>query len=184
MKKYHFLLILFCFFLNIYSNCQEESATDSNFIVFQSYLPEYKIDTCLVDLLIEIEASGSLHKVYPPHQFFYDLTFNIKEKIREISITPSRWQKATSLDYSGIIIINKMSFLCRGDFQLDTLFKKTGDTINVKLKKPKIYQYDNFDLLIDIYIRSPSLKGRYEICGGLPINMYVYTGKKLKSFTY
>ncbi len=183
MKKVCFLTIIFSLFLHN-SYCQTKPEVDSNFIGFQSALREYKIDSCLVGLLTDIEESDSMNLTYPPNQFFYDLAFSKKEKIREMTIGISRWQKAKSLDYSGVIVINHMSFLCRGDFKDDKLFSETKNAIEIKLKKPKLYQYDDMDVMFVSFIYYPALIGRYELCGGLPINIYVYNGKKMKGYSY
>lgn len=182
MKNFFLLILCLLFFTD--ADCQSGLKSDSNSIVYPLSLKEYKIDSCLFYLFTDIEDSDSSNMQYSPSKFFYDVAFYKKEKIRELRITPSRWLKAESVNYSGIIIINKMTFLCRGDIEDDILFCKTNCIREIILKKPKIYQYDDVDLMIDMYIRSPALMGRYEVCPGLPINVYVYTGKKLEGYNY
>ena len=48
-------------------------------------------------------------------------------------------------DYTGVIKVGKMTFLCRGNIRTDSLFSNTGKREEVSLKSPKVYKEDKND---------------------------------------
>lgn len=183
MKK--FFLLTYCFLLCflIFPKCQVSQKVDSCFTIFKIALQEYKIDNCLFELLKDITESDSLNLTYPPSKYFYELTFTTNEVDKELAIIPSRWSKSKHFDYTGIIILNRMSFLCRGiAIKHDKLFIETKSTVEITLKKPKIYQNDSIDMRIEYFIKHPVLSGSYKQCDGFDINVFIYTGKIMEGY--
>jgi hypothetical protein len=181
-KIFHFFTAIFLLFISCSSKSQTGINADSSFITFEGNLKEYKIDSCLADLLAAVVELDSNQLRFPSSQFYYDLTFEHRENYRFISITPSRWEKSRTLDFTGIIKVSQMCFLCRGNFQETGLFTETNKNITVRLKKPKAYQYDSIDVRIETFVWTPTLAGSYSFCKGAPINLYILVGKKLEGY--
>jgi hypothetical protein len=171
-------------FISCTSKSQTGERQDSNFIYLQNSLREYKIDTCLVDLLTKVVELDTNHLRFPPNKFYYDLTFENRKNYRNMTIIPSRWEKSMTLDHDGIIKVGQMSFLCRGDIKTDELFSQTKNKIEVQLKSPKLYQYDDIDTKIEAYTWKPTLAGKYTFCKGVPIDLYILVGNNLDGYGY
>lgn len=152
--------------MNTYSN-------DSNY--FDKRLPEYQVSPCLFNLLTSIEKSNT--KFYSPTKFFYSLTFNKGNNQKYLNVTPEEWSNAKSMDYTGILKIKNVTFLFRGDFENDSLFKrKSLNRIRVKLQQSK----DSTDIVP--FFTEPSLDGAFYECKGLPIYVEVYTRGKVPGY--
>lgn len=178
------LLSIAIFALLSSCSCKSQTnvAQDSSFSYFNDSLREYKIDTCLIDLLRDIEDLDTNHLRFPPDKYYYDLTFEIRDGYRNISLMPSRWSKSMTLDFKGVIKFDQMSFLCRGDIDTDPIFTKTRKRIEVQLRKPKGYQFDSIDVKIESFTWKPTLAGKYSLCQGPPIDLYILVGKRLEYF--
>jgi len=161
------LLSSLLIYLNI--NCKGQEY-DSSYLK----LPEYQVDSCLSELLATVAQSN---KQYYSDKYFYSLTFKEGKKTRYMSITPGMWSEARYVDYGGILKINNITFLFRGDFQQDSIFKRTNlPQIEVKLRKEK------GDSDKGAFFIEPSLQGVYYECKGMPIYMEVYTKGKIPNF--
>ncbi len=81
-----------------------------------------------------------------------------------------KWLAARDTDYVGILKIDSVSFLCRGDFKQDPIFKVLSlQEVKVTLQRDK-YDAGNYS-----YNNEPSLQGSYDECLGIPIHLEVYT---------
>ena len=167
--------LLFCF-------CSVEAQKDSNFICFHGNLKEYKIADCLIDLLTEVVALDSGHIKFPSDRFYYELTFKDHGGYRDLTVLPSRWDKSMTLDFEGFLKIDGMYFLCRGDISKGQIFQQTGRKMMVRLKSPRLYQYDSIDARIESYTWQPTLAGRYSFCAGTSIDLYILVGGKLSGY--
>lgn len=158
--------------LSITSNAQKTSI-DSNY--FSKKLPEYQASSCLSNLFISIVKSNT--RFYNPNKYFYSVTFNKRSNQKYLNVTPVLWRNAKNLDYTGVLKIRNVIFLCRGDFESDSLFKKkTSTTIRIKLQQSK----DSTDW--DPFTLDPSLDGVFYDCRGLPIHVEVYTEGKIQGY--
>jgi hypothetical protein len=178
MKR--FLIIIL--FYGVSQNCvwcQANNKTDTNFHYITRNLPEFLVNDCLTSLLTLIEKTDSNHLRFPPDKFYYDLTFENRGDHRHILISPSRWLKSATTDFAGVITIGQMLFLCRGDFKNDSLFQECKNMFKISLRKPKLYQYDDIDALIESFTWKPSLAVTYKVCPGLPIDLFVLVGNKI-----
>ena len=181
MKVQLYITALFLFFF-CSSKSQTTASCDTNFICFQDSLKEYKIDTCLVYLLTEVVELDTNYLRFPPDKFYYELSFEDRKSYRNLTILPSRWNKSAVLDFKGVIKIGRMSFLCRGDIERDSLFTRAEAKTKVQLRKPKGYQYDSIDIVIEAYTWKPTLAGKYTFCNGVPIDLYILVGKSLEGY--
>jgi hypothetical protein len=146
------------------------------------YLPVFTAAACLQDVLMATVEADSNYAKYPPEVFFYDLDYQESKKNPSIRITPARWKKVPTFDYTGAIKIGKMTFLCRGKVNTDSLFINTGKREEVTLDSPEIYKDDKIDLETEMGLRKPSLHGLYVSCEGGKINLTIVAAKKLKDF--
>ena len=138
-------------------------------------LSEYQINPCLSILLTSVADAN--RKYYNADTFFYALTFKRGKNQKYLSISTDRWHDAKLLDYDGMIKVKNISFLCRGDFKEDSLFKRLDSSaLRVQLQKAK----DITDA-IPFFIE-PSLQGTYFDCQGMPIYIEVYTKGKIPAF--
>lgn len=179
MKRLFFLPYILFF---ISGCCQNKINVDNKQESTDKYLNscivEYGVQKCIENVLIAVVNSDSNQIDFPANKFYYDLTFEDRGSRRFISIIPSRWEKSMTLDFKGIIRIGHMSFLCRGDFQKDSLFIRGKNCIDVKLIKPLSYQYDSVDVRIESFAWEPTLAVEYLICLGTPIDLFVLVGQK------
>lgn len=177
------LLQIVCMLIFSACQCKGQVKADNNFVSFQGKLREYEIDSCLKEVLWKIVLADSAYLNYPPKTFFYELDFQTDEVgNKEITIVPSRWLRSAMLNYKGIIRIGGMSFLCKGDLIKAPLFNETNINVDVVLVRPKPYYYDSIDVKIEMFTRKPSLMGKYTLCKGEPIDLYILVGKKLEGF--
>ncbi|HET7116644.1 MAG TPA: hypothetical protein VFI29_09145 [Hanamia sp.] len=173
------VIVLVCFgaLLSLSCNGQKQStniSTDSS-NCFDKKLPEYQISSCISNLLESVVKSNS--QFYDQKKYFYSLTLKKGDNQKYLNITPEEWHSATNMDYTGILKVRGVTFLCRGDFDKDSLFKKESSTfVRVKLKQSK----DSADMLP--FFTEPSLDGVFSDCKGLPIYVEVYTKGKILGF--
>lgn len=181
--KILFFIAIFPLLFSCSCKSQTNIVQDSSFTYYKDSLWEYRIDTCLNDLLRDIEDLDTNYQCFPPDKYYYDLTFEKKDGYRNISLMPSRWSKSMTLDFKGVIRFDQMSFLCRGDIDTDPIFTRTRKRIEVQLRKPKAYQFDSIDVKIESFTWNPTLAGKYFLCQGSPIDLYILVGKRLQYFS-
>ena len=135
-------------------------------------LPEYQVDPCLSKFLAGISASN--RQYYDADKYFYSLTFREAKGYRYMYIRVEKWLEARDTDYVGILKMDGVSFLCRGDIRKASIFKISGlQEVKVKLQRDKS-DPDNY-----VYNTEPSLQGYYTECQGIPIQLEVYTKGKI-----
>lgn len=145
-------------------------------------LRQYKIDTCLNDLLYAVADADSIHKWYPPKVYYYLLHFEKATKYNSIVIYPMRWSLFLPKDCSAVIQVDNMSFLCCGDFKSSPLFTDMGiDIVNeVSFEKSIDKRDEERDKKLRDWEHSPTaLVGLYNVCHDYPINLHVNVGRKL-----
>lgn len=163
-------ILLSSLLIYITINCQAQEY-DSSYLK----LPGYQVDSCLFGLLATVAQSNKQY--YNTDVYFYSLTFKEGTKSRYINITPEKWAEARYLDYGGILKIHNTSFLFRGDFEHDLIFKHSSladATVNLKREKG--------DLDKGAAFLEPALQGEYYECSGMPIYIEVYTKGKIPGF--
>lgn len=75
-------------------------------------LPVFTAAACVQDVLIATVEADSNNSKYPPEVFFYELDYQERKDIPSIWITPARWKKVLSDDYTGVIKVgNRSCFL-------------------------------------------------------------------------
>ncbi|HEY4194810.1 MAG TPA: hypothetical protein VGM63_04700 [Mucilaginibacter sp.] len=164
------IILLSSLFVHLNNNCKGQEY-DSSYLK----LPEYQVNSCLSELFATVAASNKQY--YSIDKYFYSLTFKEGKKTRYLSITPARWADTRFLDYIGILKIENVTFLLRGEFQQDSIFKLSkASMIQVKLRKEK------GDPDKDTFFNEPSLQGGFYECKGNPIYIEVYTKGKIPNF--
>lgn len=152
----------------------------SDSIYFNKNLTVFYVDSCLYDLLNEVVNADSSNITYPPVTYFYSLSFSEKAKTKGfqyLSVWPQLWNNSEYLDYTGVVKIGKIRFLCRGDFATDSKFHKAKNKkVVVKLRKNKNDSFEN------VFNREPSLQGEYHDCEGKPIYIEIYVKGKIADF--
>jgi len=139
-------------------------------------LQEYRVDSCLYDLLAAITASNA--QFYNSATYYYSLEFNAAQNRRSLYIAPEMWNNARTLEYSGFVRVKDVLFLCKGNFKNDSLFHSTGvvKRVTLKLTKNEIGLLKSFN--------EPSLEGTLKICKGSPIDVSIYTKGKISGYSY
>src|ERR1700733_12771917 len=100
------------------ANFNWKKIDDGNY--FNKNLTVFSTDSCLYDLFKEVVNADRRHRTYAPTAYFYSLDFFIdKNMCPYLSIYPRLWSNSKHLDYTGIIRLGRMSFLCRGTFADD-----------------------------------------------------------------
>lgn len=162
MKK-KVLILFYCMFTCLCMTCQGQK--DS---LYNVNLPEYQVDPCLAKFLAAVTASNRSY--YGADKYFYSLTFREAKESRYMHIRAEKWLEARDTDYVGILKIDSVSFLCRGDIKKDPIFKV------LPLQEVKVsLQRDKNDPNDYVYFHEPSLQGIYNECQGMPIYLEVYT---------
>jgi len=164
--------------LNYQSFCQSTEDKNDNYYHLKKNLISYRIDSCISPLLTAIVELDTNRNRFPPEEYFYSLDYRRGKDYREIEISPLRWEKSFSLDFDGIIKIGWMSFLISGNFKGDPIFRRTGNSIPVHLKKPKEFQADSVDGKLFALAWYPTLVGKYTSCKGDPISVKVFVGRR------
>jgi hypothetical protein len=157
------LILIYSMFIGLNMTCQGQE-TGPHYL----NLPEYQVDPCLSNFLAEISASNK--RYYDAEKYFYSLTFREAKGYRYMYIRVEKWLEARDTDYVGILKMDSVSFLCRGDLKKDPIFKALAlQEVKVKLQQDKTAP-DNYT-----YNNEPSLQGSYDECQGIPIHLEVYT---------
>jgi hypothetical protein len=157
------LILFYSMFVCLGMTCQGQEVGP-----YYVNLPEYQVDPCLVKFLAAVSASNRPY--YDAGKYFYSLTFREAKGYRYMHIRVEKWLEARDTDYVGILKIDSVSFLCRGDFKKDPIFKVLPlQEVKVRLQRDK-KDPDNY-----IYNNEPSLQGSYNECQGIPIHLEVYT---------
>ena len=170
------------------SNSQIEQESSNIADSFHIRLNEYKIDRCLTDILVAVVEADTGHVRFPPNLYCYNLLFSNYINYRDLIITPSRWMESLPRDCTGLIHINDMYFLCCGNFNKDSLFTNTGNTLDLKINHSKSEKYDLLDsksYWTDWYSKkssSTAIIGELNLCHGPPISLHLNVGKKLSIF--
>jgi hypothetical protein len=161
------LICFYCIFICLGMTCQGQK--DSLHYV---NLAEYEVDHCLAKFLAVISASN--RQYYDAEKYFYSLTFREAKGYRYMNIRAEKWLEARDTDYVGILKVDSVSFICRGDINKDPIFKK------LPLKETKVrLQRDKNDPNDYIYFHEPSLQGVYNECQGMPVYLEIYTKGKI-----
>lgn len=139
-------------------------------------LEEYRVDSCLYDLLAAIVISNA--QFYNSSTHYFSLEFNVTQNRRSLYIAPEMWNNSRTLEYSGFIRAKNVLFLCIGNFKNDSLFHSTGAVICVTLQlaESKIGLLKSFN--------EPSLEGTLKVCKGSPIDVSIYTKGKMSGYGY
>ena len=186
MKKYLFPIIYLLLLSQV--QCTEQDHIAGNQpdpVSFKLSLRQYKIDTCLADLLYSIVESDSSHLRYPPDLYCYMLQFAEAKSYKTITITPARWIKHLPRDCSGLIEVRNMSFLCCGSFKTSPLFIDIGVDLVRNIFTKESSKYDSLDAkskLLDWKNSPTALVGSYKLCQDTPIDLYINVGRKLEGF--
>lgn len=170
MMMIKIVIILSSLLINLSINCKGQEYDSINL-----KLPGYQVDSCLSQLLATVAQSNKQY--YSTDQYFYSLTLKEGKRSEYISITPDMWSEARHLDYTGILKISNVTFLFRGDFQHNSIFKRSPlPQTEVKLRQEK----SGSDK--EAFFIEPSLQGAYYECKGKPIYIEVYTKGKILNF--
>jgi hypothetical protein len=137
-------------------------------------LPIYRVNTCIYELLSTVEESNKQY--YNADVYFYSVIFKEGKKFRYMNIAPDKWEATSYLDYNGILKINNMLFLFRGDFDRDSLFQRT----DLPQEEVKLKNAGSDSEKVPLF--EPSLQGAYYECKGMPIYLEVYTKGKIPNF--
>lgn len=165
-------LLPFC--CNAQYETSKDIHTNSNNCSYKK-LPEYQASLCISNLLSSVVKSNT--RFYKPNKFFYSLTLKHGNNQKYLSIIPDEWHGAKNIDYVGILKIRGVTFLCRGDFDKDSLFKMQSTSfIKVILKQSKDSAY------MLPFFTEPSLDGIFNDCNGIPIYVEVYTIGKIAGY--
>lgn len=179
----------FFFFVDGKSQLKENYLNNVNHVYSDTIAQElklksYELDSCLLTLFEAIADADKESFYIKNDQIFYSITIEANEKGPiVIDIWPSRWRKVDYFDYFGIMNINGVSFLFRGDYQNHSLFWESCQEVwKVTLKRPNKPSVDEIDKSIDILILNPALRGQYLECYDLKINLLVYIEGKLNGY--
>lgn len=175
-----------CFFILLQTQCKGQAHTANNHsgqVSVRLSLRQYKIDTCLSDLLYSIVNLDSNHLRYPSAFYYYMLQFEEATNYKRITILPKRWSKHLPRDCSGIIQMNGMSFLCCGNLKKSFLFTDMGVGLSKDIHVKELY--DSLDVqkekgLLDWENSPTALVGSYKLCQGSPIDLYINVGSQLQ----
>jgi hypothetical protein len=142
--------------------------------VIKKKLPIYHVMDCFGNLLRQIVKAN--HRYYDPKIYFYSLSFKKEGDRRYLVIESSKYKSSKVFDYIGAVKMSGATFLCRGDITIDTIFRKHTNTfLNVYLKRTK--EADDFDYSVE-----PSLRGLYQECNEIKINLEIYTRATLPGY--
>src|SRR5450631_983484 len=151
---------------------RNEFISDTNSI--KKKLPIYHAVPCIDKLLRQVVEVN--HKYYDPNKYFYSLSFKKEGGKRYLVIESSLYNSCKVFDYLGAMKISGSTFLCRGDIAADTLFIVNRDVfLDVYLKNTKKSNEFNFGF-------EPSLRGLYQECNGIKINLEIYTRAPLPGY--
>lgn len=149
---------------------------------FKLTFNEYKVDSCLYNILELIVDTDSAQIRFPSDIYFYNLFYGNYVHYRDIIIRPTRWYKDLPHDTKGVIIIEGAKFVLMGEVDNDSLFKKTNKRIEITIKYPVPTTFDTLDNSQKWlgWDKSPTaLVGSVKFCGRPPIDLHVDVYKKI-----
>lgn len=153
--------------LNVDTLQKDKYLKNTSLLVYQS--------VCMNMLLASIVESN--YQNYPESKYFYSLTFIKVGKNRRINIQPMLWSESKDMDYKGIIKYSNASYLLKGNFESDFIFKRSaGINIEVSISQKK----DTFNNIP--FIHEPVLQGFFLDCKGVPVYIEVYTDSRISKF--
>lgn len=142
--------------------------------VIKKKLPIYHVVDCIGNLLRQVVKANN--EYYDPKIYFYSLSFKKEGDRRYLVIESSQYKSSKVFDYVGAVKISGATFLCRGDITIDTIFRMDNNTfLNVCLKSTKAAGDFNYGL-------EPSLRGLYQECNEIKINLEIYTRATLPGY--
>lgn len=184
MKTYFQCCLFLCNILLVSPCCKgQQIKSETSSKTFEIKLDEYKVDRCLIDIFLSVVEADSAHLRFPPNFYYYQLQFSNMVTYRTMILTPSRWQKHLPKDCVGVIRLGEMYFLCMGNFPKDSLFQKAGKSIDISVHITPSLKYDSLDSRINWFDweKSPTaIVGKFGLCAGPPIDLYINVGKKLE----
>jgi hypothetical protein len=160
---------------------------DKKEVGFQLTFNEYKIDSCLYDVLEAIVETDSAQTRFPPDVYFYNLSYGNYVHYRDIIIRPTRWYKDLPHDTKGVIVIDGAKFVLMGRLDSNSLFKRTGKTIDISVKFPVPKVFDTLDNRQEWlgWEKSPTaFVGSVKFCGTPPIGLHVDIYKKIERLSF
>ena len=152
------------------------NANATNYITYAwtKALPIFKAAPCMGNLLRQVVSAN--RRFYDPKKHYYSLSYQRKGNQRYLVIESGEYKRSKVFDYVGVIKFNGHVFLCRGDIAAEAIFKREkGAFLTVHLEKGVPSDEVEFG-------SEPSLRGLYQECSGIEINLEVYTRAKLLGF--
>lgn len=151
---------------------------------FKLTFHEYKIDSCLYDILESIVETDSAQIRFPSDFYFYEFSYGNYIHYRDMIIRPTRWYKYMPIGPKGIILVDGAKFVLMGrGFENDSLFKKTDNEIEISVNYPVPQVFDSLDNEQKWlgWEQSPTaFVGSVKFCGGPSIDLRVDVGKKIE----
>jgi hypothetical protein len=150
---------------------------------FKLTFDEYKIDSCLYNILEAIVETDSAQIRFPSDIYFYNFSYGNYTNYRDMIIRPTRWYKHLPLDTKGIVVVEGAKFVLMGRLENDSLFKKTDNQIEISVNYPVPQVFDTLDNRTKWlgWEKSPTaLVGSVKFCGDPPIDLRVDFDKKIE----
>lgn len=150
---------------------------------FKLLFDEYRMDSCLYDILAAIVETDSAQKRFPADIYFYDFLYGNYIHYRDFIIRPKRWYKTLSSDMRGVVVVEGAKFVLVGQIEQDSLFSRTNNQIEISVTNPVPPFFDSLDNEKKwlVWDRSPTaLVGAIQFCGGSSINLRVDVDKKIE----
>ncbi len=153
---------------------------------FKLAFDEYKVDSCLYDILAAVVETDSAQVRFPSDVYFYNISYGNYTHYRDVIIRPSRWHKDLPLDTKGIIVVEGAKFVLMGRIENDSLFKKTDNKIELSITYPVPQVFDSLDKKSWLgWDRSPTaLVGSIKFCGAPPIDLHIDVDKRLERLNF
>ena len=174
-------LFLTLSFLLVVSNfCYGQDTNEGS---FKLTFKEYKVDSCLFEILEAIAETDSAHIRFPAEIYFYNLSFSNYSHYREMTIRPTRWYKHLPHDTGGVVVAGGVKFILMGRLDNDSLFRRTNNKVEVSVAYPVPQIFDTLDNKTKWrgWENSPTaLVGSIKFCSGLPIDLRVDVDKKIE----
>lgn len=159
---------------------------DKKEVSFQLTFTEYKVESCLYDILEAIVETDSAQIRFPSDIYFYNLSYGNYSNYRDIIIRPTRWYKHLPHDTKGIVNVDGAKFILMGQLDNDSLFKRTNNTIEITVKYPVPTTFDTLDNRQKWlgWEKSPTaFVGSIKFCGRPPIDLRVDVDKKISGLS-
>jgi hypothetical protein len=142
--------------------------------IVNKQLPIYHAIPCVDNLLKQVVKAN--HKYYDAKKYFYSLSLKKEGEKRYLVIEAVQYKSSPVMDYVGAIKVSGAIFLCRGDISIDALLKLNGNNfLNVSLKSAKNADVFNYGM-------EPTLRGVYQECDKININLEIYTRGTLPGY--